>query len=162
MDSGAPALTDELATFLASGLSILVGTRDASLRPTALRAGGAKATADRRHIEIALPTVTSARTIANLRENGRIAVTFSRPSDYRSVQIKGRCIDIQDTPASERARLEAYRDAFTADLELVGLARENTLRLAVWPAITITMTVETMFDQAPGPQAGRPYEAPAT
>lgn len=139
---------------------MLVGTRDGSLRPAALRGAAVRVTADRSQLQIMMPAATSARTIANLRDNGRIAVTCSRPSTYRSIQIKGRCVDIHDTPASDRAWLESYLQSFSADLELVGLPAGVTGRVTVWPALTVTMSIESMFDQAPGPDAGRPYEAP--
>lgn len=155
------SLTDELAQFVEGGISVLVGTRDAAMRPAALRGGAVRVSADRKQLHVMLPAATSARTIANLRDNGRIAVTCSRPSTFRSIQLKGRCVDIHDTPASDRAWLEKYLGEFSADLELVGLPAGVTGRVTVWPAITVTMTIESMFDQAPGPEAGRPYEAPS-
>lgn len=153
-------IADELVAHFEGGVSVLVGTRDAQLRPTALRGAGARVSADRTQLHLFIPVATGARTIANARDNGRIAVTFSRPSDYRSIQVKGRVVDIHDTPAEERAWIERYRRDFGDDLAFVGIARGISARLSVWPSATITMTIESMFDQAPGPNAGKPYEAP--
>ncbi|MBS2016372.1 MAG: pyridoxamine 5'-phosphate oxidase family protein [Deltaproteobacteria bacterium] len=155
------AITDELARFLESGLSVLVGTRDAAGYPTALRCAAGRASADRSQLLVMVPLATGERTLANVRDNGRLAVTFSKPSTYRSIQLKGHVVDIHETPSDERAWVERYREGFADELELVGIARSITRRLRVWPSVTLTMTVDAMFDQAPGPAAGRPYEAPS-
>lgn len=152
------AITDELARFLATGMSVLVGTRDAGGRPAALRGAAGRASEDRRHVLLMVPAATAARTLANVRDNGRVAVTFSQPTTYRSIQVKGRAVDVHDTPPGERAFVEGYLAGYARELELVGIAETTTRRLTVWPAVTITMTIDALFDQAPGPAAGRPYE----
>ncbi|MEA2752320.1 MAG: hypothetical protein QOI41_6463, partial [Myxococcales bacterium] len=153
----ATPISEELASFLESGISILVGTRDAQRRPTAMRAMGASVAADRRTVTIFLPEQTAARTLANLalEDGGRIAVTFSRPSDYRSLQIKGRCLGTRRTTEEERTKLESYSAAFVVDLEVVGLARQLTERLTSWPSIALQVAIEDLYEQTPGPGAGQ-------
>jgi hypothetical protein len=155
MEHEAPLISEELASFLESGISILVGTRDADRRPAAMRAMGATVAPDRRSVAIHLPESTSARTLANLRDNGRIAVTFSRPRDHRSIQIKGRVVESRPSTEADRSRQERYSAALVDELETVGMARSTTGRLSYWPSVTVQVVVEERFDQTPGPAAGQ-------
>lgn len=149
------AIPEELARFLETGVSTLVGTRNAAMRPTASRAVGAQVSADRRSLTVCIPQATGARALVDLRECDRVAVTFSRPRDHRTVQIKGRVERTYPTPEAERERLRAYKDAFVEELHIVGMSRQVTGRLAYWPCTTLVVTVESLFDQTPGPNAGK-------
>jgi hypothetical protein len=153
------AISDDLATFLESGVSVVVGSRDAQKKPAAMRAMGAHVSDDGRSVTVFLPEPNAARTLANLRDNGRIAVTFSRPSDYRSIQVKGSCVDFRPATEEERARQKTYAAAFVDDLATVGMARENTGRLTYWPSIAVRISVEEIFEQTPGPAAGQKLDA---
>jgi hypothetical protein len=117
------------------------GSRDAQKKPAAMRAMGAHVSDDGRSVTVFLPEPNAARTLANLRDNGRIAVTFSRPSDYRSIQVKGSCVDFRPATEEERARQKTYAAAFVDDLATVGMARENTGRLTYWPSIAVRISV---------------------
>jgi len=92
---GARALPADLAEFLESGISILVGTRDAGLRPATVRAMGAAVQREARSLTLYVPDATGGQTLANLRDNGQIAATFSRAIDHRTIQVKGRCTGIR-------------------------------------------------------------------
>lgn len=153
------AISRELASFLESGISILVGSRDAQKRPATMRAMGAIVGADRHTIAVFVPEPNAARTLANLADNGRIAVTFSRPSDYRSFQLKGRCLTVRPATTDELERQKLYLDAFVDDLALVGMGRQTTERLTYMPSIAVEIAVEALFEQTPGPAAGRKLEA---
>jgi len=155
MPEGPSPISEELAAFLEGGVSTLVGTRSDDLRPAACRAMGTRVAPDRRTISVFIPEATAERSLANLRANGRVAVTFSLPRTYRSVQLKGTCVDIHPTPPEERERQRAYAASFVDELEVVGVARTTTARVAWWPSVTIVVRVEELFDQTPGPAAGR-------
>lgn len=77
-------ITSELARFIASGISVLVGTRDARLRPDCVWAAGILA----------------------------------------------------------------------HDWAFVGVPRKATLAMNSWPAFTVRLRAETLFEQTPGPGAG--------
>lgn len=153
-------IRSELVDFLTSGVSLLVGTRDPDNVPACVRAMGAIVAPDRRSLTVLLPVATADRTLANLRDNGRIAVTFSRIIDHRGVQIKGQCLAIRPATADEERVQRAYADAWFAALEEIGLPRATTARLAVTPGVAIEVRPETVFEQTPGPSAGRVLEQP--
>jgi len=158
---GVVALPAELVEFVESGVSILVGTRDARLRPEALRACGAIVAPDRRSITILMNELTSQRTVANLRAGSPLAVTFSRPIDYRTVQIKGPCRDVRAADAREGDAARKYLAQFCEQLYLVSISRAFTARLRVSPTLATVLEIHELFEQTPGPGAGRKLGAPA-
>jgi hypothetical protein len=101
-------LSPEVTSFLESGVSVLVGTSDPRFLPEASRAVGARVEAGGAELTVFLPAATAARSLANLRHNGLIAVCFSRPIDHRSLQVKGRVLSIRDGDAADRATIERY------------------------------------------------------
>lgn len=154
-------VSDELLAFLQSGVSVLAGTRDPGLRPRATRGVGFVVRPDRRGLRVYLPAATAGEAIANLRACPRIAVTFNRPIDHRTVQIKGDVLAVAEAAPEERAITEAYRAAFVAALEPVGMAPPLVRRLACWPAWAVDVEITHLFKQTPGPDAGDPLRGGA-
>lgn len=150
-----------LVPFLESGVSVLVGTRDVRMKPACMRGVGARVAADGAELTVFLPAATAAVALANLADNGRIAVSFSRARDNRAVQVKGRVTEIRDADAADRERIERYRCELVEALGTVGVAPRFTLRLAHWPAHAVRLRVTAIFAQTPGPGAGAPLAGAA-
>ena len=55
--------------------------------------------------------------------NGRIALTCALPTDVKSVQLKGTCIETAEPDATEMAAVEEHRDGFAAGNERIGVPR---------------------------------------
>jgi hypothetical protein len=149
-------LSDELVDFVQSGVSILVATRDAQLLPQCLRGAGASVHGARDAFTLYLPEAVAERTLANLRDNGRIAVTFSRPIDHRSIQVKGTCISIRPCDERDGAVQERYRAAFVEQLHAVGMPRAVSRRIRFQPSVAVVVKLAELYEQTPGPSAGRP------
>ncbi|MBL8858111.1 MAG: pyridoxamine 5'-phosphate oxidase family protein [Planctomycetes bacterium] len=149
----------ELAEFLQSGISILVGTRDARLTPEAARVLGARIENGGREVVAFLSKATAERTLANLRDNGRAAVCFTSV-DHRSYQIKGRALEVRDADEDDRKLIERYRAAVAQHFGTVGLPPRLTYRMSYWPAHALRVAVEEVFIQTPGPGAGGPLGQP--
>lgn len=147
-------LSAELKAFFESGISVQVGTRDARLVPDGIRAMGARVEPGGRELTVFLPEATSASNLANLRDNGHIAVCFSRPSDHRSIQVKGRVVALEPAGEADRERIERYRIGIAQDLGTIGLPPRITLRVAHWPCVAARLRIESIFLQTPGPGAG--------
>ncbi len=144
------------AEFIESAVSIVVGTRDAALRPRGMRAMGAKVTAGGRSVALYLPEACAGPTLANLRDNQQIAVTWARPSDNQAIQLKGRSTSIRPATEQERARVERYVAAFIEKLVAIGEPEAPLRRVRFWPAIVVEIDVVGAFAQTPGPGAGAP------
>lgn len=150
-------ISPELATFLESGVSILVGTRDGRLVPECTRGIGARVEEGGAELTIFLADAVAGPTFANVRENHRIAVGFSRAEDHRTFQLKGRVLSLAPAGEADRAVIDRYRCAWATALGAVGMPPRLTLRVAHWPAHAIRLRVESVFVQTPGPGAGAPF-----
>ncbi len=92
----------------------------------------------------------------NLRENGRIAVCFSRPSDHRSFQLKGRVLETRPCTEADRPHLDRYARLAGQTFTAIGIPARVLRRLAVLPCRAVRFRVEAVFVQTPGPGAGQP------
>ena len=148
----APTLGD-LRSFLTLGLSLLAATRDARLAPALCRCGGARLGDDNiLRVAVAMPEGT--RSVADIESTGMIALTGARPTTYRTLQVKGRDARRVVWPELEEVVL-AHRAAFVAEVVGIGLPRD--LAPAMWSSrfVAVGFTPEEIFDQTPGPSAGR-------
>ena len=152
--SGAVALPAELVDFVESGVSVLIGTRDANLRPEAQRAVGCVVSADRRVLAVLVPEGTGARTLANLAAGSPVAVTFSRIVDHRTVQVKGACNGVRKASAAEVETARRWVSGFTEALYFIGMSRATARRLRIEPLWVVEVVVGELFEQTPGPSAG--------
>lgn len=137
-----------------------VATRDAALRPSAVRGVGVKVWPDASHLTAYLPVATGATCAADLRDNGQIAITLSRPITHETIQIKGHARAVRDAGDDERAIVERYRASFGEELGVVGLPRHISARLGCWPAFAIDVEIVEVFAQTPGPGAGNRMARP--
>ena len=150
------SLPKELVEFVESGVSILIGTRDDKLRPECMRATGALVASDRHSITLLVPAQTGARTIANLKAGSPLSVTFSRPIDHRTVQVKGRASSVRAPSALEQQTAHRYLSAFVEAVYVVGVSRALSRRMRVEPCVAVDFAISELFQQTPGPEAGKP------
>lgn len=152
------ALPPELSELLDGPSITYLATRNAKLEPLSALAFGVQAASDGRELTVFLPAAVSPPTLANLRDNGQIAVSLVRPSDHRALQIKGVWLGERRTTDDDRAFLLHYRDAMLGEMSTVGVPRSVWGRAAWWPAIALRMEVRDTFVGTPGPSAGRRCE----
>jgi hypothetical protein len=79
-----------LAEFIESPVMQIVGSAGLARRPGIGRGVGAWISSERDLVHVVISSWQWPDTVTNLQANDRIAVTFSRPADYVSYQIKGR------------------------------------------------------------------------
>ena len=143
-------LDAELAAFLRSGVAVIVATRDAALRPSISRGWGPLVVADGARLVLCV----EADRRGDLEATGELAATFSRPTTYRSVQIKGAVKVVAEPSAADRERVAEHHAAFTAETGQIGLTPAQTRRLLFDELVTVTVMATAVFDQTPGPRAG--------
>jgi hypothetical protein len=157
--SNLSGLSPELVDFLQGRVMIIVGTQ-AGGRPEIARALGARVDAARRRVTLALSAFQWPEAVANLRSDPRLAVTFSRPYDYATYQLKGRATEVHAADGGQIAAASRYGRLMAAELAALGVAREVS---APWRVerdlVAVTMAVEAAFLQTPGRDAGRPIGA---
>ena len=140
---------------------IIVGTRDEANRPEIGRAVGARPDPSGKRIDLIVSEWQWPATTANIRASGRAAVTFSRPSDYRTYQIKGPA-DVHPAGQEDIACAERYCKAAASLLAELGLDEHLAAHwLTRRDAALIRLRAEQVFEQTPGPRAGRPIAGSA-
>ena len=152
--TGRPLISDELANFLESGLSINVGTRDDELQPDGAIVWAVHVHDDRAQLTIYLHKDAARAMLRNLRAHPGIAVLFERPTSHRACQVKGRFVSTRPARTTERAEVERQVDSFFTDLEGLGIPRAMVDGLETWPCVAIQLRADQLFEQTPGPGAG--------
>jgi hypothetical protein len=137
----------------------LAGTRDSRLVPEITRTWGPRVSEDGQRVSLCVPLATSRKTLDNLEANGQIAVTFSLPTNYQTVQLKGRHATAAEPDRADLAAVERHREAFAAVNASLGQSRVEAFWLAEIETsaalVKIVFAPEQVFDQTPGPGAGR-------
>ncbi len=153
-------ISAELKAFLESGVSVVVGTRDAELVPEITRAWGLLVSADRKSISLCVPLATSQKTLDNLTNSRQVTVCCCLPTSYKTAQLKGQCVEKTDPSRADLLAVERHREAFGRMNELVGFRRQRTE--IFWQKeiessqalVKLHLVPEQIFDQTPGPDAG--------
>jgi hypothetical protein len=152
---GSP-INSELASFMQSGISVTVASVATGPLPIA---GLALACRIERAgmVRVLLRKQANLGLLEAIAQGGAIAVTFTRPHDHRSIQVKapsGRIVDARADDVPEVVRQCAgMRD------ELMGIGYDPVLSaayVAFEPSelIAIELNPDRVFVQTPGPGAG--------
>jgi pyridoxamine 5'-phosphate oxidase-like protein len=158
----AVSLPEDVKAFIERGVSVMVGTRDAELVPELVRAWGPRISGDRKHVSVCVAMAAGAKTVGNLKDNNRLAVTFASPADSNAIQLWGRCTGTGRPHRDDLSAVQQHRDAFAR--VNTGLGAPLAFIEALWQRelagspdmVTIRFVVERIFNQTPGPDAGSP------
>lgn len=142
--------------WLQGGTSIIVATADADGVPATCRGIAMSAAPDLQTVTVYLPATTAHETLANIATTRRMAVAASHPLSHSTVQIKGVTRGVKMAGPADEPFVTAQWQQFTDVLAELGLPRRVTHRVVHWPAFAIELSVEQVFDQTPGPNAGAP------
>jgi hypothetical protein len=147
-----PVARQDVAAFLTQGVSLIAVTRDDRMVVESVRCAVARLDGERR-VQVAIPLPEGKRTLANIELTGVIALSAALPSNYQTVQLKGR--DARRVEWPELAELAAlHRQRFAAVLTQMGSQPEVVNLLWSQEYEAIVFTADEMYDQTPGPEAG--------
>jgi hypothetical protein len=148
-------LSPEMASFCESGLSIVVGTRRTDGWPVAVHARGCRV--DGATLRVLVQRRESAPVLAGLAAGSGMALTFSRPADHRSIQLKAPGATIATSDAVDVAAVERQLAAYRAGLAAVGYLPSFLTSFTALDAddlAAILFRPTEAFVQTPGPGAG--------
>jgi hypothetical protein len=148
-------IDDDLKRFLESGLVVLVATRNDALQPFVTRGWGVLVHDDGVRMSVCVPRPSSARTLADLAANGRIAVSLGDQATFRAVQIKGRTAVVEDADAAALERATEQFTLFAESAAKIGVPPHLAQVLFTTDLVSITVVADEIFDQTPGPGAGK-------
>jgi pyridoxamine 5'-phosphate oxidase-like protein len=154
--TASPVLDPTVVEFIHGGVAVGVATRDDDLRPEFARGWGPEVSADGRSVTLCVSAPEGSRVRANLERNGAVAVGFSPPTIARAVQVKGVATVVGRPEAGDLERVERHVRSFVAEAERIGAPAELSQRMFVGTGlVSIHFLVDEVFDQTPGPTAGR-------
>jgi hypothetical protein len=143
-----------LTEFLEQGLAIHIGTRDARLRPNGCVVAAVRVEDEGRHLVAFIPRAVTPAVFDDLRSNGQAALSFTRPSDDKAVQVKGEFVSVADASDEDEQFARAQWGGFLKQLDLIGLPGKATMTWTLWPCVAVRIRVTALFSQTPGPEAG--------
>jgi hypothetical protein len=147
-------IDESVRQLIAEGTATIVATRDDRMRPTLTRGWGVVTSADGAEMKLCIGAPKGSPVRESLAANGAIAITCSRPSTYRTVQVKGEVVKVAAPSAEDRAAVEAQIIAFSAEVEALGMPPDSGRALVDAELIAVTLVPRELFDQTPGPSAG--------
>ena len=156
-----PALSASLRAFVNGPVAINVASHDAALLPSIARGYGCKVSGDGTRITVFVAVRSAAAVLEDLRSGAPIAVVFCLPSTHATLQFKSASAKIVPLASGDREIMQAYGAAFHAEIAALGYDDPFAAGL-VAPAKDAAVAVEfvpnAVFDQTPGPEAGKPLE----
>jgi hypothetical protein len=148
-------IPQSIVTLLETGVSVMVGTRNSSLMPECTRSWGIRVGTKRDTVTIFLSKAFAGHTLENLRDNGQIAVTCTRPTDHVTCQLKGRLKSMKPAAAADRELSRRWHREFMAELKAIGVPSALSEAWITEPTVAVEISVSDVFDQTPGPGAGK-------
>jgi hypothetical protein len=142
---------------VAQGVSAIVASRDAALRPSIMRAVGSRISADGCEVTVYLRRSQSEQLLGDIAQTGEIAVVFSVPSTHQTLQLKARQATQRPATDEDLPVLQAYRRSMEGEVGRVGYGPRYVAAMLSAPlhdVVAVSFAPTSAFDQTPGPRAG--------
>jgi hypothetical protein len=155
--AGRALLAPEHIALIDKGVSAIVASRDAALRPSLMRAVGSHITPDGREITVFLARSQSRQLLQDLAATGQIAVVFSQPTTHRTLQVKGGSISGRAAAEHDLPVLQRYLESMEYEICSIGHRAEVVramLAFRLEDLVAISFSPAEAYDQTPGPKAG--------
>jgi hypothetical protein len=147
-------LEPEVVALIESGCATLVGTVDGAGNPTATYAMGTQVLEAGIRLRVVL-NAEEPQVMDDLRTTGVVAVGFTDVPTLRSFQVKGRMVLLEPVTVDDRLRTDRHLAAFFEAIHVTdGTPIELLQRMVPRELVALVTTVEELYDQTPGPQAG--------
>lgn len=156
-------LSPEHIAMVARGVSVIVASRDAALRPSIMRGVGSAISADGTQVTVFLRRSQSRQLMQDIEAGGGLAVVFSEPPTHRTLQLKARQASLRPASPTDQPQLARYLASMQCELAQVGYGPEFAAAMLSAPledVVAVQFTPESAFDQTPGPRAGIPLDVP--
>lgn len=156
-------LSPEHIAMVDRGVSVIVASRDAALRPSIMRGVGSAISADGTQVTVFLRRSQSRQLMQHIEAGGGLAVVFSEPPTHRTLQLKARQASLRPASPTDQPQLARYLASMQCELAQVGYGPEFAAAMLSAPledVVAVQFTPESAFDQTPGPRAGIPLDVP--
>jgi len=150
-------LPPDLIALIEAGISVIVSSADAALRPSIMRAVGSAITPDGSTVTVYLARRQSRQLLQDLSTSGRIAVVFTQPRSHRTVQVKSSHVRMRPADTRDLPVLQRYLANMEREIQSVGFDVAFTRQMLSFDrddVVAISFEPTEAFDQTPGPKAG--------
>lgn len=154
----AALLSAEHIAMIRKGVSAIVASRDAQLRPSLMRAMAADIRDDGSQVTAIVARTQAAQLLQDIAATGAVSVVFSEPLSHRTVQLKAASAQLRPAGADDVPLLERYRESMEQEIGAVGYPVAFVRAMLAWrleDLVAVEFAPEQGFDQTPGPRAGR-------
>ncbi len=144
------------------GVSISVASCDRDGMPQLVRAIGCRVSDDGRRVTVFVPEAKSQAVQRDIFATGAIAVAFTQPTTHRTMQLKSRDARVSALQPDDAPLVDAYRDAFVAEVLMMGHQEPMVRALLACPPeelVALSFCPSEAYSQTPGPNAGKKLEA---
>lgn len=138
------------------GMSLYAGTVGTDGFPAGCRAVALTSIQDLSQVTVYVPMATSGDLLAGIAATKRLAIVATHPPDHATVQLKGTTGAVRLAAEEERGLIQDRIDGLAEVLHRLGYPLRVVRAINHWPAFAIEMKVEEVFEQTPGPNAGKP------
>ena len=155
-------LSPEHIAMVDRGVSVIVASRDAALRPSIMRGVGSTISADGTQVTVYLRRSQSRQLLQDIEAGGGVAVVFSEPPTHRTLQLKASTATLRPAGPADQPLLHKYLAAMQHELAQVGYGPAYAAAMLSAPledVVALQFTPQAAFDQTPGPRAGAPLTA---
>ena len=148
-------IDSQAAALLEADSSLIVGSVDAAGMPYANRAWSVRVCDNGTRLRIVVSDDSDV-LCENIRTTGRVAITATNILSLESVQVKGMASNLGPETDDDRAQREHHMEVFTTAVQQTGGTRDELLtRVLPVSFVAFDLDVHEVFDQTPGPKAGK-------
>jgi len=141
------AISEKLKTYIHAGNGMMMGTRDASMKPEIQRVLGARVVDDN-HIRIFFDNKSAGRIFQNLQDNQLVTVVMCSFT-FESYQFKGKSIRWAEATEEELEMIDDYFRKFTESMAGFGLGEDFVYKYPHSQMMSLLMEVSEIFEQTP-------------
>ena len=140
-------IPDHIREYLQLGIGLGMGTHDAALKPEYQRILGCQMV-DNNHIKFYFDLPTARNTIANLEDNGTVAIVGCS-NTFESYQLKGKAVRWAKVTADESNSMDEYMEQFSVAMQVFGLPKDLVYKYPHTEMMAVLMEVIDIFEQTP-------------
>ncbi|WP_295904335.1 hypothetical protein [uncultured Bdellovibrio sp.] len=148
----------ELRQLIQTGVGMVMSTRNADMWPDLCEIVGLHLREEGKTMSVFVSQTQADHCLQNIKSNGAIAVSLSRPCTFEAAQIKGKVVGVRPMTDEEQNQSKAWAERFRKEIQLIGVTNEAAMGLKLQADTTLEVEVENIYLQTPGPRAGTKLE----
>ncbi len=148
-------IPDKFVEFIHGNTAIYIGAGNEKMKTTVNHVVGAKVNPDGDSFTCYIPKAGTDKLVSYLEACNKYAVTMATIPSHEAYQFKGTCISVREADDGAVKYAQTYLDKMVDFTSQFGIPEELFSNFIVDPSVAVTIKVEEIYDQTPGPGAGK-------